>query len=209
MKNTQSTKPTKRKILAYYLILGASLLVIAAVTIGVVFAVKNNTTDDFIDDKPTQKPDDKPDDDNQHVDTSSQYEFIVPVKDVNLSQAHVFCHDVTLDRYCLHEGMDFTAKAGTQVFAAVDGKVAEVSVNDKLYGAVIKIEHADGVTTVYKFIDPVSTLKKGDTVNRGDVIATVATATGAENATGDHLHFEVFKNNEIVDPDLYLDITTK
>ncbi len=206
MKNTSNSKPTKRKILAYYLILGACLLVIASVTVGVVFAVKNNANDGFIDNPPSGPSDDEDDD---PIDTSTKYEFIVPVKDVNLVQSHVFGHDKTLDRYCLHEGMDFSATAGTQVLAAVDGTVTEVSVSDKLYGAVIRIEHADGVSTVYKFIDPVSTLKKGDTVNRGDVIGTVATATGTENAIGDHLHFEVFKNDKIVDPDLYLDIIDK
>lgn len=40
MKNKQKTQPTKKRIFTYYLILAACLLVIAAITVGVVFAVK-------------------------------------------------------------------------------------------------------------------------------------------------------------------------
>ncbi len=217
MKNTEKNKPTKKKILMYYLILAACLLVIAGITAGVIFAVRNNgiTNPPSIDEgnKPSN-PDDgnndnKDPDDNDHVDTSTQYEFIVPVKDVNLSQAHIFGYDKTLDRYCLHEGMDFKCAEGTEVLAAVDGTVKSVSVRDELYGAVITIEHADNVTTVYKFINPVENLKAGDKVSRGDVIGKVAKATGVENADGDHLHFEVLKNNVMQDPDDYLDIISK
>lgn len=218
MKNTEKNKPTKKKILMYYLILAACLLVIAGITAGVIFAVRNNgiTNPPSIDEgnKPSN-PDDgnndnkDPDEDNDHVDTSTQYEFIVPVKDVNLSQAHIFGYDKTLDRYRLHEGMDFKCAEGTEVLAAVDGTVKSVSVRDELYGAVITIEHADNVTTVYKFINPVENLKAGDKVSRGDVIGKVAKATGVENADGDHLHFEVLKNNVMQDPDDYLNIISK
>ncbi len=216
MKNTQNTKPTKKKSITYYLILAASLLVIAGVTVGIVFAVRGaNVTppNDIIDgnkpDDGEDKPDEKPDEPDKPIDTSTKYEFIVPVKDVNLSQAHVFGYDKTLDKYHFHEGMDFSLKAGSEVLAAVDGTVKSVSTSDELFGAVITIEHADGVTTVYKFVDPVENLKAGDEVARGTVIAKVAAATGVENADGDHLHFEVFKNNVMQDPDIYLNIISK
>ncbi len=218
MNNKERNKPTKKKVLMYYLILAASLLVVAAVTCGLVFGLRTNdvTPPHFIEnpDNDNDPDGDKNDEDenpppDDTVDTSTAYEFIVPVKDVNLSQAHVFYYDKTLDRYCLHEGMDFKCDAGAEVLAAVDGTVKSVSTNDMLYGAVITIEHADGITTVYKFIAPVENLKEGDKVSRGDVIATVATAVGTENADGDHLHFEVFKNNVMQDPDDYLDIISK
>lgn len=211
MKNKQKTQPTKKRIFTYYLILAACLLVIAAITVGVVFAVKPVSNDTPTID--TGKPDDtKPpvkDPDEPTVDTSSKYEFIAPVKDVVVSQANVFWHNQTLDIYRLHEGMDFKCAAGTEVLAAVDGKVTAVYAADRLYGAVIEIEHADGVKTVYKFVDPDENLKAGATVNRGDVIGKVAAATGTENADGDHLHFEVYKNNKIQDPDVYLKLLSK
>ena len=44
MKNKQKTQPTKKRILTYYLILAACLLVIAAITVGVLFGVKPTST---------------------------------------------------------------------------------------------------------------------------------------------------------------------
>lgn len=220
MKN-QNTKPTKKKIVMYYLILAACLVVIASVTVGIVFAVRNRNANNLID-KGTEQPDDgnKPGDDNNDnkpgdgdneddKPTDAAYKFISPVSEVDLMQSHVFGYDKTLDRYRLHCGIDLKATAGTDVVAAVDGIVTEVSVSDPLFGAVITIEHADGVKTVYKFIDPAEGIKAGDKVSRGQVIGKVAKATGVENADGDHLHFEVYKNNAVQDPADYLDAISK
>lgn len=221
MKNQEKSKPTKKKIVTYYLILAASLLVVAAITVGVIFAVRGNPVtppDNIIDNNPPSNDDEnnKPGDDENNkpgedkpVNSDSAYVFITPVKDVNLTQAHVFGYDKTLDRYCLHEGMDFSCAAGTDVVAAVDGTIKSISVKDVLYGAVVTVEHADGVTTVYKFIDPEESLKEGDKISRGSVIGKVAAATGVENKEGDHLHFEVYKNNIMQDPDDYLNIISK
>lgn len=219
MKN-QNTKPTKKKIVMYYLILAACLVVIASVTVGIVFAVRGRNADNMID-KGTEQPDDgnnpggdgdnKPGDGDDEDDkpTDAAYKFISPVSEVDLMQSHVFGYDKTLDRYRFHCGIDLKATAGTDVVAAVDGTVTEVSVSDPLFGAVITIEHADGVKTVYKFIDPAEGVKAGDKVSRGQVIGKVAKATGVENADGDHLHFEVYKNNVVQDPADYLEAISK
>lgn len=208
-------KPSKKKILTYYLILAACLLVAAAVTVGVVFGVKK--PDNSLNNPPANDPGNNPSQPNnpdenkpdKPVDSTTSYIFIVPVKNGNLGQTNVFCYDKTLDRYAEHKGMDFTATAGTDVLAAVDGTVVSIFNNDKLYGAVITVKHDNGMQTVYKYIDPAETLKVGDKVNRGDVIAKVAAATGAENLEGDHLHFEVFENGEQIDPDVKLNINSK
>jgi len=213
MKNKQKTKPTKKRILMYYLILAACLLVIAAITVGIVFGVKPNSEGnpsiDAGQETPVTPPEDPDDNKDPVQDTSSKYELIAPVKNVVVSQANVFWHNKTLDIYRLHEGMDFECAAGTEVLAAVDGTVKSVYTDHRLYGATIEIEHANGITTVYKFVEPNESLKAGSTVNRGDVIGKVAAATGIENADGDHLHFEVYKNTKPQDPDSYLKLLSK
>lgn len=236
MKDKEKTKPTKKKIVTYYLILAACLLVIAGITVGIVFAVQDgggvtppvidsgdkNNGDDNSDDKKDpenpanpddgNKPDDKEPDggkDDPSAGTSSQYEFIVPVNDVNLAKAFVFSHDKTLNRYCVHQGMDFACAEGTEVLAAVDGTVKSVTTEDRLYGGVITVEHSDGVTTVYRYVNPDENLKEGAKIARGEKIGTVMKATGAEIEDGDHLHFEVYKNNIMQDPDDYLNIISK
>ena len=217
MKDKEKIKPTKKRVLLYYLVLAACILVIAAITIAVVFAVRGGETNllgesnaDITDPSDEQTGGEKdPEGSGGSADTSSKYEFIVPIREVNPTKAHVFGYDKTMDWYRLHEGMDFTAKAGTEVLAAVDGTVKSVTSDDVLYGTEVTIEHANGVTTVYRFIDASETLKEGSKVNRGDVIGTVAVAEGVENLDGDHLHFEVFRNGEVVDPDEYLNILSK
>ena len=52
-------------------------------------------------------------------------------------------------------------------------------------------------------------LKVGDTVERGEVIATVAEPTGKEYKDGAHLHFEIKKDNVHVDPTTYLTFEEK
>ena len=66
--------------------------------------------------------------------------------------------------------MDFKCAAGTDVLAAVDGTVTRVYTDHRLYGATVEIEHADGVKTVYKFIEPNESLKAGATVNLKSLI---------------------------------------
>ena len=212
----KSTNPTKKKKLLSWLILAACLLIIAAITVGIIFAVKGNGRNFTGDIGQTQEPPDDggsenpPDDGNGEIqDTSSQYEFIAPVKEVNLIKCHEFNYDKTMDWYRLHQAMDFGAPAGTEVMAAVDGTVRSIVKSDPLDYAVITIDHANGVTTVYKFIDPAENLEAGSKVSRGQVIGTVAAATGVENEDGDHLHFEVKKDGKLADPDEYLNITSK
>lgn len=210
MKNKQKTQPTKKRIFTYYLILAACLLVIAAITVGVVFGVKPANNGPTIDGSHSEDPGKNPDDGKEPVEnTASKYEFIAPVKNVVVSQANVFWHNKTLNIYRQHDGMDFQCNAGTEVLAAVDGTVKSVYTNSRLYGAIIEIEHANGVSTVYKFVEPNENLRAGTTVNRGDVIAKVAVATGIENADGDHLHFEVYKNTKAQNPDTYLKLLSK
>ena len=224
-----TTKPTKKKRLLFWLILAASLLIVAAIVVGIVFGVRGNRNKLTIDSKPNQgntKPDDsdnkgdnKPDDgdnkgdnkpdDGGAVDTSSQYVFISPIENVNVIKVNEFCYDKTMDWYRLHQAIDFGAPAGTNVLSAVDGTVTSIIERDTLDYAIIEIAHANNLKTVYKFLDPIEGLEVGQKVSRGQVIGTVAVASGRENADGDHLHFEVFKNGNIVDPEEYLDLTSK
>lgn len=213
MKDTE-TKSTKKKKLLFWLTLSASLLTAAAIAVGIVFAVRGNRNNLTIDNTPSDKEENKGDGENPPkeddiVDTSTMYEFISPIESVNLIKAHEFCYDRTMDWYRLHQAMDFSAEAGTNVLSAVDGTITSIIERDTLDYAVVKISHAGDISTVYKFIDPAAGLKVGQTVKRGQVIGTVAPANGSENADGAHLHFEVFKSGELADPDDYLNINSK
>lgn len=98
-----------------------------------------------------------------------------------------------------HAGIDFGAPGGTSILAAADGYVLAAQwVNG--YGNYVIIDHGSGIWTLYAHMSKI-VAKKGDEVKVGDKIGEVGT-TG--RSTGNHLHFEVRKNQKAVDPNPYL-----
>ena len=134
--------------------------------------------------------------------------MITPVATVTVGNDYGFHHNQTLGWYYVHEGVDFTAAVGTEVLAAEDGVVESVNKDDLLFGTEVVLAHADGLKTLYRFV-AVDGLTVGQTVSKGDVIATVGEPTGNEYKDGAHLHFEVFENGKSVDPTKYLTLEEK
>jgi len=95
----------------------------------------------------------------------------------------------------MHEGVDLTAPQGTKVFAAGDGYVSRAGWNGGL-GENIILDHGYSYKTVYGHLSKLL-VKEGQRVKRGDVIGLVGN-TGL--STSAHLHYEVRKNNEPVNP---------
>ena len=219
-----SNKKSKKKVLLYYLILAACLLVIAAVTVTVIFTVNRSKSPNLsIDVNNPNTPDDgnndpdegnkDPDDGNDNKPSGTTTDFLLPVDTASVTVAYEFGKDETLDRYCVHQGVDFEGTAGTSVRAALDGTVTKVIYHATpeacMYGGHVTISHANGVTTTYKFIDVKDGLKVGDTVSRGDIIGTISQAAGVEFKQGEHLHFEVAVNGKSANPENYLEIKKK
>ncbi len=216
--NEHEQKPKNKRLLTYYLILGACILIIAAVAVAVTLSLTLGGNDMTIDDDPDQavdgdddNDDETPDDgdDDDADDTGNETTFLMPVTEVDAINSYGFYHNTTLDKYYLHTGIDFAGEAGDEVYAVLDGTVESIVSDPILTGTTITIAHENGLTTTYTFVDAAEGLEAGDTVARGDVIATVAEAMGQEYKDGAHLHFEVFLNNEPVDPETYLEITEK
>ena len=135
--------------------------------------------------------------------------MIMPVESVSVLNEYGFYHNTTLGSYYHHVGMDFAAEAGTNVLAVDEGVVESISRDDLLEGTQIVVAHENGVKSVYRFVDEAESLKVGDRVERGEVIATVAQANGNEYKDGAHLHFEMLVDGENVDPSTYLTMEEK
>ncbi len=135
--------------------------------------------------------------------------MIMPLESVSVVNDYGFYHNTTLNKYYEHQGVDFTAEVGTEVLAADDGVVESIFRDDVLTGTEIVINHGDGVKTVYRFVTAAEDLTVGAEVKKGDVIATVAEASGEEYKDGAHLHFEVKKDGKQVDPATYLTFEEK
>ncbi len=94
-----------------------------------------------------------------------------------------------------HPGLDIAIPTGSYVRASGSGRVAEVG-DDPIYGLYVMVDHADGYRTVYAHTSEIL-VASGDPVLRNEVIA-LSGSTG--RSTAPHLHFEVLRNGEAVDP---------
>lgn len=95
-----------------------------------------------------------------------------------------------------HDGVDFSAPIGTEIYATGDGEVIKVVKAKRAYGNNVLIDHGFGYKTFYAHCDKIL-VKRGQKVKRGQVIAKVGN-TG--KSTAPHLHYEVKKNNKSIDP---------
>ncbi len=99
----------------------------------------------------------------------------------------------------LHRGIDIAASIGTPIAAADGGTVTFVGPNGS-YGNLVVIDHNNGYVTKYAHCSEIY-VSNGQKVHKGDKIAAVG-VTG--NARGAHLHFEVLKDGNHVNPSVYL-----
>jgi murein DD-endopeptidase MepM/ murein hydrolase activator NlpD len=98
-----------------------------------------------------------------------------------------------------HRGIDFAGPRGTPVLAVADGVVV-FSGRDGGYGNKVLVDHGSGYTTLYAH-NHRNLVKVGDRVRAGEQIADMG-RTGS--ATGNHVHFEVWRNGVAVNPRQYL-----
>ncbi|MEF8846548.1 MAG: M23 family metallopeptidase [Bacteroidales bacterium] len=96
----------------------------------------------------------------------------------------------------LHEGMDFTAPTGTKIYATGDGVVEKVKSSKRGYGKRVILDHGFGYKTRYAHLDEFD-VRRGEEVKRGDVIGYVG---NSGLSVAPHLHYEVEKDGEKVDP---------
>ena len=99
-----------------------------------------------------------------------------------------------------HQGIDIDGEGGDEVVAAGSGTVTEAGTRGK-YGKIVMITHAGGLATLYAHVSTLL-VRVGDRVERGDPIAKVGRSG---NARGTHLHFEVRRHEQAVNPIPYLD----
>lgn len=96
----------------------------------------------------------------------------------------------------MHEGMDFSAKTGTPIYATGDGVVKSADNSKSGYGNHIEINHGFGYLTLYAHLSKYN-CKAGQRVKRGDIIGYIGSTGRSE---GPHLHYEVHKDGKVVNP---------
>lgn len=100
--------------------------------------------------------------------------------------------------YIQNTGVDYTSKEEFDVNAIADGTVISVT-KDDIVGNTVKIEHENNMISVYQSIKDVK-VKENDQVTIGQVIGKSGTnSIGSE--LGNHLHFELYQDDVLVDPE--------
>ena len=100
--------------------------------------------------------------------------------------------------YMQNSGVDYISETAFDVVSVLDGEVISIE-TDPTLGNIVKIKHDKNIITVYQGIDNVS-LKEGDLINQGTIIGTSGTSKINTNYTTS-LHFEVYYNGELIDPE--------
>jgi murein DD-endopeptidase MepM/ murein hydrolase activator NlpD len=130
---------------------------------------------------------------NNPVKTSRQ-SFVLPVSGT-ISSPYGWRKDPFTGEPDFHHGVDIASPSGSGIFAAGKGRVV-FSGWKKGYGNVVEIEHRDGLSTLYAH-NAKNLVREGEEVGHYQLIALVGD-TG--KSTGPHLHYEVKKNGEVVNP---------
>lgn len=108
--------------------------------------------------------------------------------------------------YMQNTGIDYMLGEAFDVVSILGGTVSNVY-NDELFGQVIEIKHDNNLISVYQSLKDVN-IKKGDNIQQGQIIGT----SGTNSVSGDdnfYLHFELFYNGSVVNPELYYNKTIK
>lgn len=107
-------------------------------------------------------------------------------------------------RRSMHKGIDISGKHGSDIVAMADGLVI-FSGRKTGYGKIVEIRHPDGLETRYAH-NSKNLVNEGDLVTKGQVIAKLG-STG--RSTGPHVHFEVRRGGEALDPMRFLDLSER
>ncbi|MGL4345990.1 MAG: peptidoglycan DD-metalloendopeptidase family protein [Cellulosilyticaceae bacterium] len=99
-----------------------------------------------------------------------------------------------------HRAIDIAAPAGTPIYASAAGTVVYSGYNNGGYGKMVIIDHGNGYRTYYAHNNSLY-VQVGQKVSKGQNIASVG-STG--NSTGNHVHFEIRKNGNPINPYSYI-----
>ena len=142
---------------------------------------------------------------NNVVETKKEITFVKP------TDGEIICeyakdnliYSETLKEWITHTAIDIKADKTSVIKASAEGIVKSI-VNDPRYGLTVVIEHDDGYETVYANLLTAEFVVVGEEVTQGQTIGTVGNTASFESSMECHLHFELIKDGEYLDPAIYL-----
>ena len=142
---------------------------------------------------------------NKVTETKKEISFVKP------TDGEIICeyakdnliYSETLKEWITHKAIDIKADKTSIIKAAAEGIVKSI-VNDPRYGLTVVIEHDDGYETVYSNLLTAEFVIEGEEVEQGQTIGTAGNTAAFESSMESHLHFELLKDGEYLDPSIYL-----
>ena len=175
-------------------------------------APKTTSTDTKKDTEVTSTPD-EPDTssstnasvENDTTETKKEVTFVKP------TEGEIICeyakdnliYSETLKEWITHTAIDIKADKTSVIKSAADGVVKSI-VNDPRYGLTVVISHDEGYETVYSNLLTAEFVVVGEEVVQGQTIGTAGNTASFESSMECHLHFELLKDGEYLDPAIYL-----
>ena len=169
------------------------------------YAVNTSNTESKSVNESKQTNEDKKEEKENEKEEIKDPEFAMPVEGEILREyaKDNLVYSATLDEWITHNGIDIAAEKTTVVKASEAGTVKSIK-NDPRYGLTVVIEHVNGFSSVYSNLLTAEFVEEGEKVEKGQTIGTVGNTATFEIADESHLHFEILKDNEYVDPELYV-----
>lgn len=171
--------------------------------------VKTNSEINKADEPDTKSSETNPTTDNNKksniIETKKEITFVRP------TEGEIICeyakenliYSETLKEWITHTAIDIKADKTSVIKASADGVVKSI-VNDPRYGLTVVIEHDDGYETVYANLLTAEFVVAGEEVTQGQTIGTAGNTASFESSMECHLHFELIKDGEYLDPAIYL-----
>lgn len=188
---------------AFYFLI---VLCIASVATIIALAVTKNDAYQAPDASINDQPDEpvinpNPDDDKPIEPVVETLKFYTPCNNGEVTNNYsdaALVWNPTLKHYSTHLALDFTSD-DLNVYAAADGTVKEIGYN-QLDGNYVVLSHSDGYVTRYLSLESPCALKVGDKIKHGQLLGKMSASQGNECLDGAHLHFEMLKDGEYVNP---------
>lgn len=136
---------------------------------------------------------------------TTEVKFVKPVEGEIAKQyaKDNLLYSETLEEWTTHLGIDIKADKTSVVKASADGKIKSIK-NDPRYGLSIIIEHQNGYETLYANLLTSEFVEVGEEVKQGQSIGTVGNTATFEILDEPHLHFEITKDGESLDPNSFI-----
>ncbi len=109
----------------------------------------------------------------------------------------------TMGDWRIHSGIDIKKDIGESVYA-IDKGVVEKIYDDDLFGTTVVISHSGGFSTKYSNLDKNIGIKEGKEIKKGQEIGKIGSSALGEKNEAPHLHFELLKDGEQVNPKDYI-----